>query len=166
MAKLAAERFNKSYEKTIREEPFSSMTAMQVCGFEDTSTLPLETEFRFLHGVRASLPALWLERLYLCDRELLDGAGCNSNAHKILTHILGKTPRDYVDMMKAKEAAASSLDNKQERSPIAGGGAGQTAPLCPTEDKGPKAGQFSGEIPLLVPNTCLLYTSPSPRDRG
>lgn len=138
-ASQAAKDFLEEYEQAIRKEPFCNLTPMQVCGFEDA---PVQVpyyghDFQFLHGVRSGLSSLWMERLYNSDPEMFDGTSGEQKRHQILTHLIGMTPRVYIKMLKAQEAASAEAAN--------------TDPSDWDEDEGPPVVPPDEDIPPVVP---------------
>jgi hypothetical protein len=142
---VAAERYLKHYEKTISKEPYCNLTPEQFCGFGDDAFFDyynIVHGIQFFHGFKTGLSAEMMECLYLSDPEYFDGTGSHPDDHRILAHLIGMKPREYVSLLKAREAASTT--------PYEGKGNPLVVPGDPDNEAGENAGDDN--VPEFVPH--------------
>jgi hypothetical protein len=154
LAKVAAERFAQWYEEIISKEPFSNLTPEQVCGFEDCNEFIPDrgSDFRFFHGFKSGLSGELMELLYLQESDYFDGEVDDPKDHKILTHLIGMTPREYVELLKSREENhAKPADEKNQFLVVPGDPDEMAPPPPPSDDEPPPVVPWDEDIPPIVP---------------
>jgi len=151
-ASFAAERYLKRYEKLISSEPYCDLTPEQFCGFGEGAHFDYQIGLgiQFLHGFKEGLSTNLMECLYLSDPEYFDGIGPSPDDHRILTHLIGMKPRDYITLLKEREEFFSTSDDEEDPLVVPGdpdkegldNAYGDTPPDCFPDDE---------DIPMIVP---------------
>lgn len=116
---VAAGRFVKKYQDLMKTEPWMHLTPEQFCfGVNDFARggyrrvylggpLVQEVHVRFWHAISCNLPAALLIKIYQEDEKDFDGSGPdvgrNRNTHKIFTHLLKMTPKEYIETKLREE---------------------------------------------------------------
>lgn len=151
-AKDAAERFAKNYEEIVSKEPYCTMTPEQVYEPSDINTPgSLSVDYLFYHGFKCELSADLMESLYLSDPDYFNGTSGDSTAHHILTHLIGMSPKEYVESLKGKTEGLSSSDAQEELPMGAPRNHTDSVPTVPVDDDPLPVVPGDDEIPPTVP---------------
>jgi hypothetical protein len=150
---LAAERYLKQYEKTISKEPYCNLTPEQFCGFGDDAYFDyqLGLGIQFFHGFKTGLSSDMMECLYLSDPEYFDGSGDHPNDHRILTYLMRMKPREYVSLLKAREASSTTSDEGERDLLVVPGGPDNEAGANTDDDNVPEFVPHDEDTPAIVP---------------
>jgi hypothetical protein len=104
---VAAERFVQEYEEVIHSKRFKNATVETIYAISlDSVWEHLNPVILFYYGYRNRAPLHWMESFYRDSGESLSNP--NENDFKILRHLMGMTPEEYLQKLSAESTVDST----------------------------------------------------------